>query len=39
MATCDNLIKRAIEKNCAEPIVQGVERLGIIINRAALLDG
>lgn len=34
MATCDNLIKRAIEKNCAEPIVQGVERLGIIINRA-----
>lgn len=32
--TCDALIKRAIEKNCAEPIVQGAEQLGIIINRS-----
>lgn len=34
MPTCDNLIKREIAKKCDDPIVQGVERLGIIINRA-----
>lgn len=33
---CDNLIKAAIEKNCADPLVPGVERIAYIGNRAQL---
>lgn len=31
---CENLIKKAIERNCAEPFVGGLELVGWIINRA-----
>ena len=33
---CDSFIKARIEKNCAEPITQGVERTAWIGNRAQL---
>ena len=31
---CDNLIKKAIERNCDEPFVGGLELVGWIINRS-----
>lgn len=33
MASCDNLIKMNIERNCADPLAMGYEKKGIIINR------
>jgi len=34
--TCDNLIKQAIERNCADPHVPGLELVGWIINRSQI---
>lgn len=33
MASCDNLIKMNIERNCADPLAMGYEKKGILINR------
>lgn len=33
MGNCDNLIKANIERNCTDPMVQGLERIAYIINR------
>lgn len=34
--TCDNLIKQAIERNCADPHVPGLELVGWILNRSQI---
>ena len=36
MSTCDNFIKKAIERNCDEPFVPGLELVGYIGNRAQI---
>lgn len=36
MSTCDNFIKKAIERNCDEPFVGGLELVGYIGNRAEI---
>jgi hypothetical protein len=36
MSTCDNFIKKAIERNCDEPFVGGLELVGYIGNRAQI---
>lgn len=33
MAVCDNFIKQGISPSCDDPLVQGVEQRGVIINR------
>lgn len=33
MAVCDNFIKQDISPSCDDPLVQGVEQRGVIINR------
>ena len=33
MAVCDNIIKQGISPSCDDPLVQGVEQRGVIINR------
>lgn len=33
MASCDNLIKMNIERNCDDPLAMGYEKKGILINR------
>lgn len=33
MAVCDNIIKKGISPSCDDPLVQGVEQRGVIINR------
>lgn len=33
MAVCDFLISKDIDVNCADPLVQGVEAVGVIMNR------
>lgn len=33
MAVCDNFIKQGISPSCDDPLVQGVEKRGVIINR------
>lgn len=33
MGQCDNLINRAIDINCSDPITRGLEANGVIINR------
>lgn len=33
MGQCDNLINRAIDINCSDPITKGLEANGVIINR------
>lgn len=33
MAVCDYLVQKDIEVNCTDPLVQGVEAEGVIINR------
>lgn len=33
MASCDNLIKMNIERNCADPLAMGYEKKGVLINR------
>ena len=39
MASCDNLIKMNIERNCADPLAMGYEKKGILINRADINFG
>lgn len=34
MASCDNLIKMNIERNCEDPLAMGYEKQGVLINRA-----
>lgn len=36
MSTCDQLLKSSIVENCNEPLTEGVEKVGVIINRADL---
>ena len=36
MSSCDNFIKKAIERNCDEPFVGGLELVGYIGNRAQI---
>lgn len=34
MSLCDNVIKQGISPSCDDPLVQGVEQKGVIINRS-----
>jgi len=34
MSQCDQILKNSIKDNCKEPLVEGLEKVGIIINKA-----
>lgn len=34
MSTCDQILQRSITENCNEPLVEGLERIGVIINKS-----